>query len=116
MERVTEPELMDEVGQARAYSEADFSDPHQAVVAHFTDRFADFPVNIAELSRFRTGKQLAAAGVDHNCGFRDPLIHDVLVTVGGERHTAFAAGNSCVDDAVVRYFVNLTVPADGTRC
>ena len=21
---------------------------------------------------------LAAAGVDHNCGFRDPLIHDVL--------------------------------------
>jgi cyclopropane fatty-acyl-phospholipid synthase-like methyltransferase len=42
VERVTEPELMDEVGQARAYSEADFSDPHQAVVAQFTDHFADF--------------------------------------------------------------------------
>ena len=42
MERVTEPELMDEVEQALAYSEADFSDSHQAVVAHFTERFPDF--------------------------------------------------------------------------
>jgi len=42
MERVVEPELMDDPGQARAYSEADFADPHQAVVAHFTERFPDF--------------------------------------------------------------------------
>ncbi len=42
MERVTEPELMDEVDQARAYSEADFSDSHQSVVEHFTARFPDF--------------------------------------------------------------------------
>jgi cyclopropane fatty-acyl-phospholipid synthase-like methyltransferase len=42
MERVTEPELMDEADQARAYSEADFSDSHQAVVSHFTQRFPDF--------------------------------------------------------------------------
>jgi cyclopropane fatty-acyl-phospholipid synthase-like methyltransferase len=42
VERVTEPELMDDADQARAYSEADFSDSHQAVVEHFTERFADF--------------------------------------------------------------------------
>jgi ubiquinone/menaquinone biosynthesis C-methylase UbiE len=42
VERVTEPELMDGAEQAVAYSEADFSDSHQAVVRHFTERFADF--------------------------------------------------------------------------
>ena len=42
MERVPEPELMDDADQARAYSEADFSDSHQAVVEHFTERFPEF--------------------------------------------------------------------------
>jgi ubiquinone/menaquinone biosynthesis C-methylase UbiE len=42
LERVTEPELMNEADQARAYSEADFSDSHQAVVTHFAQRFTDF--------------------------------------------------------------------------
>lgn len=42
MDRVTEPELMDEADQARAYSEADFADSHQAVVEHFAQRFPDF--------------------------------------------------------------------------
>jgi len=49
-------------------------------------------------------------------GLAKQLDSGVLVTVGGERHTAFAAGNSCVDDAVIKYFVNLTVPTNGTRC
>jgi trans-aconitate methyltransferase len=40
MNRVPEPELMDDPAQARAYAEADFSGPHQA----FVDRFAQcFP-------------------------------------------------------------------------
>ena len=42
MERVTEPELMDDAEQARAYSEANFSDPHQAVVANFEARVPEF--------------------------------------------------------------------------
>jgi ubiquinone/menaquinone biosynthesis C-methylase UbiE len=42
MERVTEPELMDEADQALAYSEADFTASHQAAVTHFTERFPDF--------------------------------------------------------------------------
>lgn len=40
MQRIPEPELMDEVEQARAYAAADFSEPHQAFVEHFRQRFA----------------------------------------------------------------------------
>ena len=36
MERISEPELMDDPEQARAYANADFSEPHQA----FMERFA----------------------------------------------------------------------------
>lgn len=42
MERTPEPELMDDMEQARAYAEADFSEPHQAFVEHFRARFPDF--------------------------------------------------------------------------
>ncbi|HEX4493745.1 MAG TPA: class I SAM-dependent methyltransferase [Acidimicrobiia bacterium] len=41
MERVTEPELMDDAEQARAYSEADFANPHQEVVKQFVARFPE---------------------------------------------------------------------------
>ena len=41
MDRISEPELMDDVEQARAYAAADFSEPHQAFVEHFRQRFAD---------------------------------------------------------------------------
>ncbi len=40
--RIPEPELMDDPEQARAYAEADFSEPHQAFVAHFQRLFPDF--------------------------------------------------------------------------
>ena len=35
MKRIPEPELMNDVEQARAYAHADFSEPHQAFVGHF---------------------------------------------------------------------------------
>lgn len=41
MERVPEPELMDEAAQARAYARADFSEPHNRFIELFRDRFAD---------------------------------------------------------------------------
>lgn len=37
--RIPEPELMDDPEQARAYAEADFSEPHQAFVSHFRRLF-----------------------------------------------------------------------------
>lgn len=35
MQRLPEPELMDDPAQARAYAHADFEDAHSAIVAHF---------------------------------------------------------------------------------
>ena len=39
MQRIPEPELMDEPEQARAYASADFSEPHQAFVERFAQCF-----------------------------------------------------------------------------
>jgi ubiquinone/menaquinone biosynthesis C-methylase UbiE len=40
--RVPEPELMDTVEQARAYADADFTEPHEAFVVRFGERFQEF--------------------------------------------------------------------------
>ena len=39
-----------------------------------------------------------------------------LITYDGTQHTAVFNGDQCVDTAVVRYFVNLTVPPASLRC
>jgi len=39
-----------------------------------------------------------------------------LLTVEGEQHTAALQGNTCVDDIVTAYLVDLTLPPDGARC
>ena len=40
LERIPEPELMDDEAQARAYAEADFETPHNMFVQLFAERFA----------------------------------------------------------------------------
>ena len=40
----------------------------------------------------------------------------VLLTYEGAGHTAFLRGGQCIEDAVVDYLVELTVPQPGTRC
>jgi ubiquinone/menaquinone biosynthesis C-methylase UbiE len=42
MKRIPETELMNDTAQAQAYAEADFSEPHDAFVAHFSACFPDF--------------------------------------------------------------------------
>lgn len=42
VERTAEPELMNDPAQAEAYASADFSEPHDAFVAHFERRFPGF--------------------------------------------------------------------------
>ncbi|MDH3286944.1 MAG: class I SAM-dependent methyltransferase [Betaproteobacteria bacterium] len=42
MERIPEPELMEDPEQARAYALADFSEPHDAFVRHFSRLFPHF--------------------------------------------------------------------------
>ncbi len=44
MERIPEPELMDDAAQARAYAEADFSEPHQRFVELFCESFPSLEV------------------------------------------------------------------------
>jgi 2-polyprenyl-3-methyl-5-hydroxy-6-metoxy-1,4-benzoquinol methylase len=41
MERIPEPELMDDPAQASAYAQADFSEAHEAFVRYFAERFPD---------------------------------------------------------------------------
>lgn len=43
VQRIPEPELMDDDAQARAYAEADFAEPHDRFVALLGDRFPDLP-------------------------------------------------------------------------
>ncbi|MEX2516183.1 MAG: class I SAM-dependent methyltransferase [Gammaproteobacteria bacterium] len=45
MERIPEPELMDDPAQARAYASADFSEPHQAFIEHFRAAFPDITLS-----------------------------------------------------------------------
>src|SRR3569833_876865 len=40
MQRIPEPELMDDDAQARAYAEAEFEDAHARFIALFRERFA----------------------------------------------------------------------------
>jgi pimeloyl-ACP methyl ester carboxylesterase len=46
----------------------------------------------------------------------EALTGSVLLTYEGDGHTAFLRGGQCIEDAVVEYFVDLTVPDEGTRC
>ena len=39
-------------------------------------------------------------------------LHAPLITYEGTQHTAVFDGNACVDDAVVSYFVDRTVPGN----
>lgn len=39
-----------------------------------------------------------------------------LITFDGTQHTVVLDGNSCVDDAVIDYFVYLKIPEDGLTC
>ncbi|MEJ2685954.1 MAG: class I SAM-dependent methyltransferase [Gammaproteobacteria bacterium] len=43
MERIPEPELMNEPGQALAYARADFEEPHDRFVALYRERFGECP-------------------------------------------------------------------------
>ena len=49
MQRIEEPELMDEPGQARAYAEADFEEPNSQFVAHVLAWLGELPRGAAIL-------------------------------------------------------------------
>lgn len=49
MERIPEPELMDEAEQARAYAEADFAEPHDRCIELLKNALSDLPQTGAAL-------------------------------------------------------------------
>jgi pimeloyl-ACP methyl ester carboxylesterase len=46
----------------------------------------------------------------------DQLASGVLITRDGDGHTAYNAGNECVDVAIEAYLIEGAVPEDGRRC
>ena len=46
----------------------------------------------------------------------DQLDSGVLITRDGDGHTAYNAGNECVDAAIEAYLIEGTVPEDGLEC
>jgi len=49
MKRIPEPELMDEIEQARAYAEADFKEPNSLFVSLFKERFPGYDMRCVVL-------------------------------------------------------------------
>lgn len=57
-----------------------------------------------------------ATPVEWAASLRKQLGNASLMTWQGEGHTAYGRANSCLEDAVDKYFVDGTVPADNTVC
>lgn len=72
MQRVLEPELMEQEDQARAYAEADFAEPHQAVIDLLCARLKSLPA---------TGRAL-----DLGCGPADVTIRFARARPGWTTH------------------------------
>lgn len=49
-------------------------------------------------------------------GLADQLESGVLLTWEGQGHTAYGRAGDCIGDAVDNYFIDGTVPDEGTRC
>lgn len=77
MARVPEPELMDTPGQAQAYAEADFEEPHAQFIAEFRNRFP--------------GVEVDGAALDLGCGPADITIRFARAFPGA-RVLGFDAG------------------------
>ncbi len=57
-----------------------------------------------------------ATPVEWARGLASELGSGRLLVYRGEGHTAFPAGNACLDGAVIDYLVDLRAPVNGTTC
>ena len=57
-----------------------------------------------------------ATPYDWSVRLRDQLDRASLITFDGDGHTAYTRSNSCVDDAVDRWYLHGDLPQDGLRC
>ena len=49
-------------------------------------------------------------------GLSEQLASGVLVSRDGDGHTAYNAGNDCINEALESYLIDGTVPQDGLEC
>jgi len=57
-----------------------------------------------------------ATPYEWSVGLADQLDSGVLLSRDGDGHTAYNAGNECIDSAVEEYLLAGVVPQDGTKC
>lgn len=79
MDRIPEPELMNDPGQALAYAEADFAEPHNRFVTLFTERFSQ--------------EKIDGYVLDLGCGTADVTIRFALAYPGCLIHGIDGAEN-----------------------
>lgn len=92
MQRVPEPELMDEEDQARAYAEADFSEPHSHFVSLFQTAFSDdvFAGTVLDLGCGSADVTVRFARAFPNC--RIDGVDGAEAMLGFGRKAVFSAG------------------------
>ena len=57
-----------------------------------------------------------ATPYEWSVGLADQLASGVLLSRDGDGHTAYNAGNECIDDTIEDYLVGGLVPEDGSTC
>jgi hypothetical protein len=57
-----------------------------------------------------------ATPYEWSVGLAKQLDSGVLLSRDGDGHTAYNAGNDCIDSAVEEYLLEGVVPKDGTKC
>ena len=77
MERIPEPELMDEAEQAAAYARADFEEPHSRFIALLSEKLEALPatgfaLDLGTVGRYRAAVCTGLCAVGDRRGRRGP--------------------------------------------
>lgn len=93
MERIPEPELMEDEHQARVYSEADFSEAHDAVVALFAERLGAATGQVIDLGCGPADVTVRFARLNPDCDIRGVDGSDAMLRCGADRVAAAGLGD-----------------------
>ncbi len=116
MERIPEPELMDDPEQARAYASADFSEPHQAFVERFAQCFPGYsPRRVLDLGCGAADITIRFARAYPDCELTGAdgapamlrLAHDAVTRAGLERRIRLSRARLPADALPQRAFDTL---------
>ncbi|MCB1736048.1 MAG: class I SAM-dependent methyltransferase [Gammaproteobacteria bacterium] len=92
MQRIPEPELMNDPAQAQAYAEADFSEPHDAFVATYREHFPETRGQVLDLGCGPADVTLRFARAHPDCTVLGIDAAEQMLQLG--RHACHRAGLS----------------------